>query len=91
MAPKPRSAADATRFTATGPHAANRSSLLSAKETPLEKVARLRAEKQRAKLAEVSSGDRLIMRGRVVADKLHRFTALSLLGLTGTLFFVCWS
>lgn len=122
-----RSAIDATRFTATSPHAyskpfAIRSSSASASsatsssshplppsflsplskknalpsqkaspnpstqkspETPAQKVARLRAERFAAKYAEAPLWDRIVIRGRYVADKAHRITVYSLMGLTG--------
>lgn len=125
-----RSAIDATRFTATSPHAyskpfAIRSSSVSASsassssshplppsflsplskknalpsqqpshnstssspqklaETPAQKVARLRAARFAAKYAEAPLWDRIVIRGRYVADKAHRITVYSLMGLTG--------
>lgn len=125
-----RSAIDATRFTATSPHAyskpfAIRSSSASASsasstsshplppsflsplskknappsqkssnspssfspqksvETPAQKVARLRAARFAAKYAEAPLWDRIVIRGRYVADKVHRITVYSLMGLTG--------
>lgn len=126
-----RSAIDATRFTATSPHAyskpfAIRSSSASASsasssssshplppsflsplskknahpsqkpshipsssspqkfaETPAQKVARLRAARFAAKYAEAPLWDRIVIRGRYVADKAHRITVYSLMGLTG--------
>jgi len=90
----PRSATDATRFTSTTPHASKPPSAIkpetpakvkppgSAGETPQEKVRRLRAAADRARDAKISNFDRLIVRGRVWADKIHRFTALTLIGAT---------
>lgn len=52
-------------------------------ETPQEKIRRLRAAADRAKDAQVTTFDRVIVKGRVWADRIHRFTALSLIGLTG--------
>jgi hypothetical protein len=52
-------------------------------ETPQEKVRRLRAAADRARDAQISTLDRLLVRGRVWADRAHRFTALSLIGATG--------
>jgi hypothetical protein len=90
----PRSATDATRFTSTTPHA---SAKLPPKtpanagpprtpgppgETPQEKVKRLRAAADRARNAQVSNFDKVVSRGRVWADRAHRFTALSLIGIT---------
>jgi hypothetical protein len=95
----PRSVTDATRFTSTTPHASAKippNPLAKANaipprtpgppgETPQEKVRRLRAAADRARDAQVSSFDKVIARGRVWADKAHRFTALSLIGITGML------
>lgn len=90
----PRSATDATRFTSTIPHASTKSpsftrnsSLPQKKpgppgETPYEKVKRLRAAADAARDAQVTGWDKVIVRGRVWADRAHRFTALSLIGLT---------
>jgi Cytochrome oxidase c assembly len=93
----PRSAADATRFTATMPHAHSKSPHISAsprttsspnrpKETPQEKVARLKAAARRAKAGNISTFDRIVVRGRVWADRAHRIVTLSLVGLTGSSF-----
>jgi len=88
-----RSAADATRFTATGPYASSKpaprastislSSPAPAGETPQQKVARLKDAARRAKLDQVSGFDKVVARGRVWADRVHRVTALSLITLTG--------
>ena len=94
-----RSAADATRFTSTTPHASAKPPLSfrpniqsssptskrtgPAGETPLEKVKRLRAAANAAREAQVTTVDRIILRGRVWADRLHRITTLGLIGLTG--------
>ncbi|KAG9248697.1 cytochrome oxidase c assembly-domain-containing protein [Calycina marina] len=93
-----RSAVDATRFTSTTPHASAKSPLSfrhnphsssqppnkpgSIGETPLEKVKRLRAAANAAREAQVTTADKIIIRGRVWADRLHRITALGLIGLT---------
>ena len=116
-----RSAADATRFTATSPHAYSKPSALRSaasntfspssyprthplprnakqqsptlggpaakpplSETAAQKVARLRAAHAMQKEAQISTWDRVVVRGRVIADAAHRFTALGLIGLTGT-------
>lgn len=89
-----RSAVDATRFTPTGPYAHSKAPSFRgstiplttppANETPQQKVARLRRAANDAKLAQESGWDRVIVRGRVWADRAHRVTALSLVGLTGT-------
>jgi hypothetical protein len=55
-------------------------------ETPQEKIRRLRAAADRAKDAQVTTFDKIIVRGRVWADRVHRFTALSLIGATGMFF-----
>ncbi|KAF2153253.1 hypothetical protein K461DRAFT_293527 [Myriangium duriaei CBS 260.36] len=88
----PRSASDATRFTATGPSAtAKPSSSASsisigqsapANETPQQKIARLRAAAARAKLGKESQFDKVVRVGRVWADRAHRTTAWGLIGLT---------
>ncbi|KAA8577211.1 hypothetical protein MFRU_021g00800 [Monilinia fructicola] len=82
-----RSATDATRFTSTTPHAATKPKPVSRNpgppgETPQQRVKRLRAAADRARDAQISTFDKLIMRGRVWADKAHRFTAFTLIGLT---------
>ena len=116
-----RSAVDATRFTATSPHAYSKPSTLrsaasntfspssypkahtlprnakhqppppggptakpSVNETAAQKVARLRAAHAMQKEAQISTWDRVVVRGRVIADAAHRFTALGLIGLTGS-------
>ncbi|KAI1934888.1 hypothetical protein LOZ12_006246 [Ophidiomyces ophidiicola] len=110
-----RSATDATRFTATAPHAYSKpgpslkwpgaklknaqntpspvgggSSSSSSnnngthQETPKEKVERLRAEARAARIANSSSTvDRVISRGRVWVDRLHRITVFSLIAASG--------
>lgn len=120
-----RSAADATRFTATSPHAyakptpINRASpsTYSASstprsnpnarlnpnaptppppidpkkgahgnappgETPAEKVARLRQVRLREREAQITTWDRVVIRGRVWADRAHKVTVYSLLGFS---------
>ncbi|KAI9719784.1 MAG: hypothetical protein M1812_003272 [Candelaria pacifica] len=89
----PRSAIDATRFTATGPHAHSKSSVSSTttappssappRETPREKVNRLRNAARQARLDKESKFDRVVAIGRVWADRAHRFTALTLIAATG--------
>jgi hypothetical protein len=97
----PRSATDATRFTSTTPHATakppasalnlpGRSSLPQRTpgppgETPQEKVRRLRAAADRARDAQISTLDKLLVRGRLWADRAHRITALTLIGATSML------
>ncbi|KAF8867073.1 hypothetical protein BDZ45DRAFT_682606 [Acephala macrosclerotiorum] len=51
-------------------------------ETPQEKIRRLRAAADRARDAQVSTFDKIVVRGRVWADRAHRFTALTLIGAT---------
>lgn len=82
-----RSASDATRFTSTTPHAATKPKPVSRDpgppgETPQQKIKRLRAAADRARDAQTSPVDKLIMRGRVWADVAHRITTLTLIGLT---------
>ncbi|OJD40245.1 uncharacterized protein BKCO1_1000651 [Diplodia corticola] len=86
----PRSAMDATRFTATGPYAHSKStkvplnsSSAPKNETPQQKIARLRAAAQKAKGSQVSTFDKIVAGGRVWADRAHRVTALSLIAITG--------
>jgi hypothetical protein len=92
-----RSATDATRFTSTTPHATSisqstarlqdqrKKKIIPSGETPLEKVRRLRAAADRARDAQVSTVDKMIIRGRVWADIAHRTTTLFLIGCTGKL------
>ncbi|CAK1359837.1 hypothetical protein CB0940_05973 [Cercospora beticola] len=92
-----RSPSDATRFTATGPYAsstftssapgATTSSRINfgsapANETPQQKIQRLRAAAALAKQGRETTFDKTVRIGRVWADRAHRFTALSLIGLT---------
>jgi len=103
----PRSAIDATRFTSTTPYASakpsapsspsNQASKIPSRfpgppgETPQQKVKRLRAAAAAARNAQITTMDRVILRGRVWADKLHKFTALTLIGCTctSTLIYPC--
>ncbi|KAK3991496.1 cytochrome oxidase c assembly-domain-containing protein [Cladorrhinum sp. PSN332] len=107
----PRSVSDATRFTATTPHASSKAAAAKLQaaqppsrnappkpltsgssaaaaaaagmiETPEQKVARLRAAHQKAKLAQVSKLDQAVDLGRRVFDKAHRLTVISLVGFT---------
>ncbi|KAI9793210.1 MAG: hypothetical protein M1816_000631 [Peltula sp. TS41687] len=48
-------------------------------ETPHEKVARIRAAAQKAKLDKISTFDKVVLVGRVWADRAHRFVALGLI------------
>ncbi|MCJ1477177.1 hypothetical protein MMC13_005848 [Lambiella insularis] len=114
-----RSAIDATRFTATSPHAFSKPSSLrstasntfspssyprshalprNAKkpappysppggslpptETAAQKVARLRAAHIAQKQAQISRWDKVVVRGRTLADAAHRFTVYSLIGFS---------
>lgn len=52
-------------------------------ETPAQKVARLRAARMAAREAELTRWDRIVLRGRVWADRAHKITALSLIAFTG--------
>ncbi len=88
----PRSAKDATRFTSTTPHATAKpqSVNLGSKpnggiqgETSQEKIKRLRAAADRARNAQISTFDKVIIRGRIWADRAHRVTTLVLIGATG--------
>ncbi|KAI5847991.1 hypothetical protein BZA05DRAFT_117395 [Tricharina praecox] len=80
----PRTVADATRFTATGPHAFSQSHASSPAETPQQRVARLRDAARRAKEHRVAGTmfERILDRGRAVADKAHRVVAVGLIGGT---------
>jgi len=91
-----RSAVDATRFTSTGPYASSKPTLPSqfslpigskppANETPAQKIARLRAAAAQARLAQENKFDKVVRIGRVWADRAHRITAWSLIGLSGEL------
>jgi hypothetical protein len=46
-------------------------------------VARLKEAARKAKQGQESSFDRVVARGRVWADRAHKFTTLSLIGFTG--------
>ncbi|POS88091.1 hypothetical protein EPUL_000335, partial [Erysiphe pulchra] len=85
----PQSAIDATRFTSTTPHvspALNRQKFVKLpqkpgppSETPQEKVRRLRAAAEKARLSQISTFDRWIARGRVWADVAHTVTTTTLI------------
>ncbi|KAK8164890.1 hypothetical protein BKA80DRAFT_202695 [Phyllosticta citrichinensis] len=87
----PRAVKDATMFTATGPYAHSKATNVplnqapagQRKESPQEKIARLRAAAQQAKVGQESQFDRYVSKGRAFADKAHRFTTLSLIAFTG--------
>lgn len=51
-------------------------------ETPQQKIARLRAAASLARRGKESRFDTVVRVGRVWADRAHRFTAVSLIGLT---------
>lgn len=51
-------------------------------ESAQQKIARLRAAAAAAKRGNESSFDKIVLRGRVWADRAHRVTAFSLIGLT---------
>ncbi|CZS90511.1 uncharacterized protein RAG0_09160 [Rhynchosporium agropyri] len=91
----PRSATDATRFTSTIPHQSKAQlpsrSLPPRKaapspspkgETPQEKVRRLRAAADAARDAQITTLDKVVIRGRVWADRAHKFVTLSLIAAT---------
>jgi hypothetical protein len=101
-----RSAADATRFTATGPYVSSKvpyqlpnsvksaqsqqqqspkpSSSSSSGETPRQKVERLRAQARAAKLSQSTTAfDRIIERGRRVANGAHKVMIYSLITASG--------
>lgn len=116
----PRTVSDATRFTATSPHAYSKpnENLRSAAsntfspsnnsrtypsaynahsspsgpiqfsgstETPAQKVVRLRAAHAAEKNAEITTWDKIVVKGRVWADVAHRVTVWGLIGATGML------
>ncbi|KAK3682301.1 cytochrome oxidase c assembly-domain-containing protein [Podospora appendiculata] len=51
-------------------------------ETPDQKVARLRAAHQKAKLAQVSKLDKVVDGGRRLFDSAHKFAVMGLIGFT---------
>ncbi|KEQ80540.1 hypothetical protein M438DRAFT_281600 [Aureobasidium pullulans EXF-150] len=89
-----RSASDATRFTATTPYASAKPQgqftpspvqmghAAPSGETPQQKIARLRAAASRARTGKESTFDSVVRVGRRWADRAHRLTAYSLIGLT---------
>lgn len=118
-----RSAADATRFTATGPYVSSKapyqlpdslqqnkqstpstsqpttksSSIPSSSqnqssppgETPRQKVERLRAQARAARLAQTGNAfDRIIERGRRVANSAHKVMIYTLITASGASIFV---
>jgi len=102
----PRSVSDATRFTATTPHATSKTASSTAaaeppsrfaipkrspiqppsgsapRETPEQRVARLRAAHDAARRASVSRFDRVAAVTRNVFDKAHTVTVTGLIGIT---------
>lgn len=52
-------------------------------ETPAEKVARLRSARFEARKAQFSLWDRMVVGGRIWADRLHRITVYFLLLVSG--------
>lgn len=82
----PRTVADATRFTPTGPHAFTPGAPHMPSETPGERVQRLREQAKKDKAArQAGSGwERVIDKGRRIADVAHRVTATALIASTGT-------
>ena len=54
------------------------------KETPHEKVARLRAQRIAEREVSLPLPERVVMRGRKVADKAHRIVIYALLGSSGS-------
>lgn len=92
-----RSASDATRFTATTPTASSKPIAPSTTiknlgrgaipgETPQQKIFRLRAAAAAARAGKESQFDKVVRVGRRWADRAHRATAYSLIGLTGKYF-----
>lgn len=51
-------------------------------ETPQQRIARLRQAATKAKMENITLMDKLYVHGRVWADRLHRATALGLIGAT---------
>jgi len=120
-----RSAIDATRFTATSPHAYSKptrtipsstssstpntranplphripnsnapkrspppGSAAKPKETPAEKVARLRAARIAEREAQATTWDRVVVRGRSWADRAHKVTVYTLVAFSGESLFL---
>ena len=89
----PRSPSEATRFTSNGPpniapftptSSGSQINFGQAPlgETPQQKIARLRAAAANAKLGKETGFDTAVRVGRVWADRAHKVTAFSLIGLT---------
>lgn len=53
-------------------------------ETPAEKVARLRAARFKARMAQIPLWDRVVVEGRRWADRFHRITVYTLLLASST-------
>lgn len=87
----PRSPSEATRFTSTGPHAHSKSTVSTIdissppnpNETPAQKVARLREAARRARMDQETTWDRVVLKGRVWADRAHKVTATALILSSG--------
>lgn len=88
----PRTPSEATRFTSTQPNAQKPASSTvplptssaPANETPQQKVTRLRDAARRAKLDQETRWDRIVLRGRVWADRAHKVTATGLIVASST-------
>lgn len=52
-------------------------------ETPAQKVARLRAQRAALRDAEITLWDRIVFRGRIVADAAHKITVTGLIIFSG--------
>ena len=89
----PRSPSEATRFTSNGPPNVAPIAPASAgsqinfgqappNESPQQKISRLRAAAANAKRGKETGFDTAVRVGRVWADRAHKVTALSLIGLT---------
>jgi hypothetical protein len=89
----PRSPSEATRFTSNGPPNVAPIAPTSAgsqinfgqappNESPQQKISRLRAAAANAKRGKETGFDTAVRVGRVWADRAHKVTAISLIGLT---------
>lgn len=87
----PRSPSEATRFTSNGPPNAAPAPTVGSqidfgqapsRETPQQKISRLRAAAANAKRGKETGFDTAVRVGRVWADRAHKVTAFSLIGLT---------
>ena len=87
----PRSPSEATLFTSNGPPNASPTTTIGSQidfgqappnETPQQKISRLRTAAANAKRGKETVGDTAVRVGRVWADRAHKFTAFSLIGLT---------